>query len=220
MRQDPGPRLRLRKVSKFFGIRPIFKNVSCEVSAGQVLLVAGRNGAGKSTLLKIMAGLSRPSSGSVDSLIPAAKVSYLGHSTFLYPRLTASENLAFWAGMYGLSLAERDILHRLDKVGLARVAHERAGIFSRGMAQRLTLARAFMTDPDLVYLDEPSTGLDVGSMRILYAEIEQAVARGASVVWVSHQIAQDRERADLVLSLDGKPGFVPASEYVPEGPSC
>ncbi len=220
--------LQLKRAGKFFGARPVFKNITCDLPAGQVLLVVGRNGAGKSTLLKAMAGLTPLSLGAVERHVPLERTAYLGHNTFLYHRLTALENLAFWAGMYGLSPSKDELLETLTRVGLARAAYEQAGIFSRGMAQRLTLARVLLVRPDLLFLDEPGTGLDTASLAVLHREIAQARERGALVVWVSHQISEDLARADLVLSLSGGAtgstsgqgwSFGPASAYVPEA-SC
>lgn len=98
--------------------------------------------------MRIMAGLSRPSAGAAN-VADQARVGYLGHATFLYPGLTAVENLAFWRDAYGLKLTRDDIMAGLARVGLEAHAHERAGVFSRGMAQRLNLARVLMQAPDV-----------------------------------------------------------------------
>jgi heme exporter protein A len=211
--------LRLSEVAKFHGPRLVFRRISLELEAGRVLLVVGANGAGKSTLLRIMAGLSRPTAGSVDLGCPAGAVGYVGHQTFLYPRLTALENLRFWARLYGLGGGDAALEAALARVGLERAAHEPAGNFSRGMAQRLSLARAFLPGPSLLFLDEPGTGLDQRSLDILRAEIAAARGRAASVVWVSHDVAGDLPRADLVLALEngGCAYFGPARDFVPAG---
>jgi heme exporter protein A len=213
--------LRVSGAAKLFGSRLVFKRVSCEVGAGEGLMVAGPNGAGKSTLLKIMAGLARPSAGSVERLLPPERTAYLGHATFLYPGLSARANLAFWARMYGLERRglEARIDEVLERVRLVRFAEERAGAFSRGMAQRLNLARVFLVRPGLVFLDEPGTGLDVSSLALLHAEIAALREAGAAVVWVSHQVEQDKRLVDRVLELAGGGAayYGPASEYVLEG---
>ncbi|MEW5773968.1 MAG: heme ABC exporter ATP-binding protein CcmA [Thermodesulfobacteriota bacterium] len=194
--------LTLDRVAKFYGDKPVLREVSLALAPGRVLLVAGENGAGKSTLLKVMAGLARPSAGTVRQGVDQARVGYLGHQTFLYPRLSALENLRFWARLFGVPGDEAALVAALDRVGLAAAAHEEAGTFSRGMAQRLSLARVFLTDPRLVFLDEPGTGLDVRSRTVLRAEIAAARERGASLVWVSHALAEDLVGADQVLLLD------------------
>ncbi|MDY0304971.1 MAG: heme ABC exporter ATP-binding protein CcmA [Desulfovibrionaceae bacterium] len=219
---NAAPVLSARRLTKFYGDKLVFRDVSMELGPGRVLLVVGGNGAGKSTLLKILAGLLKPSEGEVESGAAEGRTAYLGHATFIYPRLSARDNLAFWARMYGLPADEDRLGAALARVGLARVAQERAGGFSRGMAQRLNLARVFLVEPELLFLDEPGTGLDAASQDILRAEIAGLRQRGAAVVWVSHDLAGDRDRADLLLALDrGRRAFFgPAADYRPEAPSC
>lgn len=196
-----GVRLAVRGVGKFFGAHLVLRDVSVEARAGEALLVVGGNGAGKSTLLKIMAGLSRPSAGEVDCQAEPERCAYLGHATFLYPRLTARANLLFWGRMYGAAPGNEAIEAALDRVGLLRAADEPAGTFSRGMAQRLNLARVFLVAPHLVFLDEPGTGLDPASQELLRREIAGLKAAGAAVVWVSHHLAADLPLAERVLHL-------------------
>jgi heme exporter protein A len=194
--------LELRGIAKFFGHRCLFKSVELVVARGTVTLLVGPNGAGKSTLMRLMAGLMRPSAGSCECHATEGRVAYLGHATFIYPGLTALENLAFWRNAQGLRLAEADLMALLERVGLERHAHERAGIFSRGMAQRLNLARALLVDPELLLLDEPGTGLDSRAAVMLREEIVRARQRGAGLVWISHDVAADAPLADRVLTLE------------------
>lgn len=211
--------IRLNDVAKFYGSKLVFKKLSMELGAGKVLLLVGANGAGKSTLLRIMSGLGRPSAGEVECTVPAEKVGFVAHQTFIYSQLSAIDNLRFWAGVYGADQSDETLMAALDRVGLKRAAFERAGSFSRGMAQRLSLARVFMLRPDLLFLDEPGTGLDKRSTAVLHREIAAARERGASVVWVSHDVASDLSRADLVFAIDNGTCayFGPAAEYVPTG---
>jgi len=194
-------RLAVRGVGKFFGSRLVLRDVSVEARAGEALLVVGGNGAGKTTLLKIMAGLTRASAGAVEPFAEPERCAYLGHATFLYPRLSARANLLFWGRMYGRAPGREDIDAVLSRVGLLRAADEPAGTFSRGMAQRLNLARVFLVDPQLVFLDEPGTGLDPASQELLRREITAFKASGAAVVWVSHHLAADLPFAERVLHL-------------------
>lgn len=197
----------LERVDKRFGAVRVLRQVNCALRRGKVSLVVGDNGAGKSTLLKIMAGLSKPSSGLVllapdrESGAPDPTLGYVGHATFIYPGLTALENLAFWRTALDLRLDDGALLGLLERVGVASHAHERARVFSRGMAQRLNLARALMLSPDILLLDEPATGLDAPARELLRREIVQARERGACVVLVSHDLAGDAELADHVLAL-------------------
>ncbi len=200
--------LRLSGVAKFYGQRLIFKGVSLNLEAGSVLLLVGGNGSGKSTLLKIMAGLSRPSAGTVECLAGPEKMAYLGHQTFIYPALSALENLLFWGRLYktpaalmGSAFLKTAAEQALERVELSPFAEEKAGTFSRGMAQRLNLARVFLQEPQVILLDEPGTGLDVRSAKILQREIIAARERGAATVWISHTLADDLPLADQVLAL-------------------
>lgn len=214
--------LHLEHLAKVYGDRVVLRDVNAAFAAGSVSLLAGNNGAGKSTLLRIVAGLARPTSGTVRFTGPAPVTAYLGHATFLYPGLSALENLAFWNGVYGLQRSRQELLALLEHVGLAAHAHERAGIFSRGMAQRLNLARVLMLRADLLLLDEPGTGLDAASLALLRQEIGNARQRGAAVIIVSHDLQGDAPLADRVLRLhkgrlaeEGPTSGTPAAADVP-----
>lgn len=197
----------LERVGKRYGAVRVLHNVDCVLRRGTVTLVTGSNGAGKSTLLKIMAGLSRPSMGRV--LFPLLQgggrnepsLGYVGHATFLYPDLTALENLAFWRTAYRLPLDDKALMALLERVSLAGHAHDRARVFSRGMAQRLNLARVLMLASDILLLDEPATGLDAPSRDLLRREIAQARNGGTCVVLVSHDLTGDAPLVDRVLAL-------------------
>ncbi len=195
------PLLELHKVAKIFGSRVVFKNVDLAVEAGSVHLLVGANGAGKSTLLRLAAGLLKPTEGKRACNADEGRTAYMGHATFLYPGLTALENLAFWRDAQGVNADEKALLELLGRVELERHAHERAGIFSRGMAQRLNLARVLLSEPELLLLDEPGTGLDTRAAGILRREIVQAGERGAAVLWISHDTATDGPLAHYVHTL-------------------
>lgn len=214
--------LSVQKAAKFYGSKLVFKNVDVQLHKGEVLLVAGPNGAGKSTLMKLMAGLSRPSAGEVSLNLPPEKTVYLGHSTFIYPGLSARANLSFWASMYGLSPSGKELDATLERVGLLRAANEKAGGFSRGMSQRLNLARVYLVQPELVFLDEPGTGLDVKSLAMLRADIADLRERGVSIVWISHHLAEDAAMVDTVLSLGSRrvEYYGPASGFDAGGLIC
>jgi heme exporter protein A len=194
--------LTLKIVARFYGSRLLFKDVSLAVEAGTVTLLAGPNGAGKTTLLKIMAGLLRPSAGAVRRA--DCSVGFLGHQTFVYPTLTAEENLLFWSRLHGFSPAEKDMARVLERVELAPYAGEKAGGFSRGMAQRLNLARVLLQAPRILLLDEPGSGLDARGAAMLHREIASAKADGAAVVWITHALREDIVRADRVALLENR----------------
>lgn len=198
------PLLELKGVARAFGPRLLFRRIDVALMPGTLSLLAGANGAGKSTLMRIMAGLTRPDAGSVTRHVPDEKLGYMAHATFLYPGLDAEENLLFWARAAGLDNASARAAKALELVGLSRHAHERAGIFSRGMAQRLNLARLLLAEPSLILLDEPATGLDVSSRRMLMELMLKARGEGAAILWISHDMAEDSRHADRILTLENR----------------
>ena len=195
------PLLEVKGVAKVFGPRLLFRRVDAALMPGTLSLLAGANGAGKSTLMRVMAGLTRADAGTVTLNIPEEKLGYMAHATFLYPGLSARENLMFWAKASGLPDAATRVKAALETVGLSRHAEERAGIFSRGMAQRLNLARLILAEPQLILLDEPATGLDTASRRMLLDLMLEARARGAAILWISHDVEEDARHADFVFTL-------------------
>lgn len=195
------PLLEAKGIAKAFGPRLLFRRVDIALMPGTLSLLAGANGAGKSTLMRVLAGLSRPDAGTVVRHVPDEKLGYMAHATFLYPGLSASENLLFWARAASLPDSEARVKAALGTVGLTRHAEERAGIFSRGMAQRLNLARLLLSEPQLILLDEPATGLDTASRRMLLDLMLDARARGAAILWISHDVDADARHADAVFTL-------------------
>lgn len=197
-----------RGLEKRFGPVAALRGIDLAVPGGSLLAVLGPNGAGKSTLLRLLAGLARPSAGelrvaggAVDRRAARARIGFIGHATMLYPALTARENLRFAARLYGVpdpgGRADR-LLAEQDLVG---AAHRPAAALSRGMAQRLAIARGLVHDPPVVLLDEPFTGLDrVGAGRL--ADRLRAVrAGGRTVVLVTHDLARAAELADAAVVL-------------------
>jgi heme exporter protein A len=185
------------------------------VEAGQTLAVLGGNGAGKSTLLRVLAGLLRPHGGRVRVLgaeLPAerwklpGRVGYLGHEPLLYRELSGRENLRYQARLHGVEAAR--VSNVLAAVGMERRADDPVRELSRGMVQRLAVARAVLHDPELLLLDEPRASLDPGAAELLEPLIGQASDR--TRVLVSHDVEGTLAEADLVLRLrQGRP--------VPEG---
>jgi len=181
------------------------------VERGRVLAVLGPNGAGKSTLLRILAGLARPSAGTLrwaggaDRRQARAHVGYIAHATFLYSMLSARENLLFAARLHGIADAGARADALLDEFDLAAVADRLAGGFSRGLAQRLAIARALVHDPVLVLLDEPFTGLDPVSADRLAERIGALRAADRALVLVTHDLGRAAALADSTRVLcDGR----------------
>ncbi len=203
-------RIQGRGLEKRFGRNVALRGVDLEVQAGEVLAVVGPNGAGKSTLLRMVAGLVRPSAGTlqIDGLPvgrPEARgrIGLVGHATFLYPQLTARENLLFAGRLHGVGGAEARARQLLEAEGLGEFAERAAGSFSRGMAQRLAIARALMHDPPVVLLDEPFTGLDRRAGAGLSERIRALRAGGRALLLVTHDLDQAATLADAVLLLCG-----------------
>ena len=179
--------IELRKLTKSFGSKYALRGVNLRVMPGESLVIFGPNGAGKSTLIRILSSLSRPTSGSVhigglDLATHADGIRrHLGvvsHAPLLYDSLTAEENLRFFAGLYGMSQPEPRITLLLGQVGLITRRGDLVRTFSRGMVQRLAIARALLHDPQVLLLDEPDTGLDPQAAEMLHDLLVQ-VSRGA-----------------------------------------
>ena len=202
-----GAALSVRGVTKFFGDFPAIRGVSLEVESGATLALLGRNGAGKTTLLHMLAGLSQPTDGVIEIGLAAGqdirrKVGLVGHGQWLYDDLTAAENLRFFGDLYGVPDLSASIQKWLARVGLERFHNARVAGFSRGMRQRLAIARAFLHEPDLLLLDEPWTALDDRAIAFLSDLLRDARGEGRTVVVCSHQLREALEIADEVAVLD------------------
>lgn len=196
---------------KRFGDRRAVDRVDITLAAGQCLAVLGPNGAGKSTLLRMIATLLRPEAGSLvvcgDALPEGAarvrgRIGYLGHDPLVYLDLTARQNLELYADLYGVADASERIDAGLDAVGLRARSFDAVRTFSRGMAQRLGLARALLHEPRLLLLDEPYAGLDAEGARLLDRLLADLGAeRGA--VMVTHELERGLSVSHRVLVLRG-----------------
>lgn len=203
-----GIAIRAQGVSKYFGDFPALRNIDLELRAGRVLAMVGRNGAGKTTLLRILAGLTSPTEGEVsfpaiggDARANRGRIGVVGHGTWIYDELTAEENIRFFSRLYGVADPGLAASTWLARVGLERFRHARAAEYSRGMRQRLTIARAFLHNPSVLLLDEPWTALDDRAMELLSSLVREARERGRSIVICSHQLRQAIEVADEVALL-------------------
>jgi heme exporter protein A len=185
-------------LSRRFAYRPVLVDVSLELARGQVLLLVGPNGAGKTTLLRVLAGLLRATGGRVDRRAPIGMVA---HDAMLYPALTARENLLFFGRLHGVDGTRVATL--LDQVGLAHRAHDRVGTFSRGMLQRIAIARALLADPALLLLDEPLSGLDDAACRALVTLLTGLRDRGTAMIIVSHQLEMLRGVGTHIVRMAG-----------------
>jgi heme exporter protein A len=202
------PAVEARGVEKWYGPRPAVRGVDFTLAAGEFLTLFGPNGAGKSTLLGIVSGLVRPTRGEVwigGERVGGGegewrrRIGVLSHRTFLYAGLTAAENLDFYARLYGLSDRAARVREGLEGVGLWERRDDRVRGFSRGMQQRLALARTLLHDPRVVLLDEPYTGLDPHAAEMLRRVLERLRDGTRTVVLVTHNLSQGLELADRVV---------------------
>jgi heme exporter protein A len=202
------PLLEARGVEKWYGPHPAVRSLDFRLEAGEFLTIFGPNGAGKSTLLRMLAGALHPTRGEI--LVAGERIDHaehgwrrrigvLSHQTFLYGRLTAAENLRFYGSLYGVADLDREMEARLVEVGLWERRDDAVQGFSRGMQQRLALARTLLHRPELVLLDEPYTGLDPHAARMLRGVLETLRDGKRTVVMVTHNLTQGLELADRVV---------------------
>ncbi|MFQ6047541.1 MAG: ATP-binding cassette domain-containing protein [Gemmatimonadales bacterium] len=183
----PGdPVVVLTDVARRLGHRWVLSDVSLTVRRGEALMLLGGNGVGKTTLLRVIAGLLKPTRGTVQR---RSAVGLVGHETMMYSALTGRENLRFFARMYGVADGAR-VDDALELLGLARFGDERIQTYSRGMLQRLSIARALLHDPGLLLLDEPLSNLDDAGSELLLTLVEQRVAAGCALVMATHQLGE------------------------------
>jgi heme exporter protein A len=194
-RSQAGLRIEFRDVEKRYGMRLALRGVNLSIAAGECVALVGHNGSGKTTLLKIAAQLTQPTRGKVtfhsgETLIPLeevkSKVGMVGHQTLLYDELTAEENLVFFAKLFGLSDPMEKACALLEPVGLAARAGDLVRTFSRGMRQRLSIARALLASPGLLLLDEAGTGLDPEGQHWLADAIQRLRGSGCTILMSTH----------------------------------
>jgi heme exporter protein A len=197
----PQPIIAIEALVKHYGNLPVLRGLTLEIGRGDFVALLGPNGSGKSTLIRLLAGLTRPSAGAIriggwripeEANAVRAQIGLVSHMSLLYGNLTARENLRFAGQLYNLSGASLD--ERIDailaQVGLKRRRDSLVRTFSRGMQQRLSIARALLHDPHVLLLDEPYTGLDQDAAATLDGLLRQAHENGHTILMASHQFAQ------------------------------
>ena len=204
-------RVEISKVAKRYGSERALAGVTLELRKGTMCALLGHNGAGKTTLLGVLSTLVRPNAGEVHYKAGEKKVEgdelrrqigMLAHSSLCYAELSAIENLEFIAGLYGVDGSEKTLHAVLDQVGLEKRARTRAArTYSRGMLQRLALARALLTKPSLLLLDEPFTGLDRDGALNLGNQLGALKEGGAIVVVVTHDLEAIAGKTDHLAIL-------------------
>lgn len=202
--------IEIRNLTKSFGPRTALAGVDLSIGQGEFVTLVGPNGAGKTTLLRILATLTRPTSGTVriaghdpsrEGRDARRRIGFLSHRTILYDDLTAEQNLRFYARLYDLSDADDRIDDLLEHVGLVLRRRDLVRTFSRGMKQRLALARAVLHRPSVLLLDEPYTGLDPGAAEVLTALLIQLAGEGCSILMTTHNLDRGLTLGQRVVLL-------------------
>ena len=191
------PAIEALGVSASLGDRAVLRGLDLALAPGQRVAVLGRNGAGKTTLVRILAGALRPIAGQVrvhgrpfqsDPAGARSSIGVLGHQSYLYPELTVAENLTLYARLYRAPGQSRHVEELLELVGLSDRRAERVATLSRGMIQRLALARAVVHDPPILLLDEPDAGLDERALATLEAILDLRGPAGRTVLLTTHDL--------------------------------
>lgn len=202
--------IRIHNLTKSFGPRAALAGVNLYVEPGEFVALVGPNGAGKTTLLRILATLTRPTSGTVRiaGLDPTRtgeevrrRIGFLSHRTLLYDDLTAEQNLRFYARMYELDDGPTRITDLLEQVGLTARRNDLVRTLSRGMQQRLAVARAMLHRPQVLLLDEPYTGLDPNAAQVLTNLLTRLAGEGRTVLLTTHNLERGLALGSRVIVL-------------------
>lgn len=204
----------IKKLTKQADNKLILRGIDLSIKKGETVAILGPNGAGKSTLLKVLATLIKPTSGLVkingldlkkDHIEIKKTLGYLPHSSLLYDHYSPLENLVFFGNIYGVKNVEEKAIQLVKEVGLSFFLNEPVKNFSRGMIQRIAIARAIVHDPEVLLLDEPHTGLDQGAITILNNVILSMKDKGATTLMVTHDFKQAAEICDrIIIVKNGK----------------
>jgi len=196
---------------KSFGHYTALRGIDLKVPAGSTLAVFGPNGAGKTTLIKILASIMRPTSGKIfieglelkdNAEMLRTRLGLVAHQSYLYGNLSAWENLDFYARMYGVEDRNKRIAEMLELVSLTGRKHDRLSTFSRGMQQRMALARALIHKPSILLLDEPETGLDQQALGIMWDILGREEAGKRTIIFTSHSFERALAVCDDVIILE------------------
>lgn len=205
------PAISLVSVCKSFGSRVVLEAISCSVTAGQGICICGANAAGKTTLLRIIAALLQPTAGVVEVCgfnvqkqrqKTRPLIGAVFHKSMTYPQLQVSENLRFFARLYGLKNSRRRIEELLEKTGLTPYRYDSVGILSRGMTQRLAIARALLHKPTVLLADEPFAGLDLQAGELLTTILSEFKNEGGAIVMTTHNVSFALQCCEQVAVLD------------------
>jgi heme exporter protein A len=209
---DTGFDIKAEGITKSFGGMEALRGVDLNIKKGEFYTLFGPNGAGKTTFIKILSTLAKPSSGKLtvagrDAVKDPDGVrgvtGVLSHDPFLYENLSAFENIRFFGTMYGVRDAGKRAEEVISRVGLGKRMHDLVRTFSRGMKQRLAVARAIVHDPAILLLDEPYTGLDQHGSRVFGEMLSLLKSDGRTILMTTHNIEEGLDRSDRVGILAG-----------------
>ncbi len=195
---------------KAYGLLPVLRKLDLSIERGQFVALLGPNGSGKSTLLRIFAALSKPTAGTIrvggwelphEAAAVRSQIGLVSHKPLLYENLTARENLLFFCRLYNLDDHDGRIRRSLERVGLVKRSQDLVRTYSRGMLQRLSIARALIHDPHVLLMDEPYTGLDVDAAATLDGLMRDAHAEGHTIVMTTHELDHAAALAERAIIL-------------------
>lgn len=205
------PAVEVQGITKSFGNRLALRGIDLVVERGESVVIFGPNGAGKTTLIKVLATIMKPSSGRilVDGLSLKdnaeeirRRIGVVTHQTFLYSNLTAFENLEFYSRMYDVPRRKERIREVVAMVGMTSRLHDRVGTLSRGMQQRLSIARSLLHKPTIMLLDEPEMGLDQRAISMLWKALPSEEGEKGTIILITHNLERGLELGDRLLILD------------------
>jgi ABC-type multidrug transport system ATPase subunit len=203
--------IEVESLSKSFGNNRALSDIDLKVGRGERVTVFGPNGAGKTTLVKVLSTISKPSAGTVrldgedigkNPVNIRRKISLVSHETFLYDDLTIYENLRFYGKMYDVAELEERIHAVVSRVNLESRLHDRVGTLSHGMQQRVSIARAVIHNPSVLFWDEPEVGLDPHAVIVLRDVLESISTPERTIMMTTHNLRQGVEMGDRVVILN------------------
>lgn len=203
--------INVQGLTKSFGTRLALRGIDLEIESGKSVVIFGPNGAGKTTLIRILATIMNPSSGTItfDGLNLKShaeeirrRIGIVTHQTLLYNNLTAYENLEFYGRMFDVPELKKRIQELVSLVGMTSRLHDRVATLSRGMQQRVSIARALLHKPTILLLDEPETGLDQEAIPLIWDTMPDETGRKRTVILTTHNMERGIEVGERLLILD------------------
>lgn len=211
MTDAPAPALiQVRGLVKTYGLLPVLRGLDLDIQRGESVALLGSNGSGKSTFMRLISALGKPTAGRItvggwelprEAAAVRAQIGMVAHKPLLYENLTALENLHFFARLYHVPDGVARSAALLDRVGLTKRGHDLVRTFSRGMLQRLAIARALLHEPEVLLFDEPHTGLDQDAASMLDAVVMDQRASGRTVLMATHELERAARLSSRIIIL-------------------